>query len=86
MTDRNTDKLTASQVTVGSGNVFADLGLPNADEMFIKAQLLRQIYLLISDRQIDQDEAATILGVERSKVTDLMDGKFVDFSIGYSTF
>lgn len=81
MTDRSTAKMTGGQVTIGSGNVFADLGLPNADEMLVKAQLSRQIYLQISERKLSQDEAAATLGIDRANVSNLIDGKLADFSI-----
>jgi predicted XRE-type DNA-binding protein len=44
-----------------SGNVFADLGLPNPDELLIKAELAARISELISARQLTQTEAAEIL-------------------------
>ncbi len=81
MTDRNADKIKASQVTVGSGNVFADLGLPNAEELLVKAQLSKQIYIQISERKFSQDETATILGIDRDNVSNLLNGRLADFSI-----
>jgi predicted XRE-type DNA-binding protein len=45
------------KVHSSSGNVFADLGLPNSDELLIKAELAHQISELISERQLTQIEA-----------------------------
>ena len=72
-----TDEL---QVYSSSGNVFADLGLPNADELLIKAALAHQISELIEMRHLTQSEAAKTLGVDQPKVSALMRGKLSGFS------
>jgi predicted XRE-type DNA-binding protein len=68
------------QVHSSSGNVFADLGLPNPEELFLKAQLMAQIGTLISARQLTQSEAAGILGIDQPKVSALLRGKLSGFS------
>jgi predicted XRE-type DNA-binding protein len=68
------------QVYPSCGNVFADLGLPNPDELLLKAQLAEQIGSLISGRQLTQSEAAELLGVDQPKVSALMRGKLSGFS------
>jgi predicted XRE-type DNA-binding protein len=68
------------KVHSSSGNVFADLGLPNPDELLIKAELAHQISELISARQLTQTEAAEILGVDQPKISALMRGKLSGFS------
>ncbi len=68
------------EVYSSSGNVFADLGLPNADELLIKAQLADQISDLISERNLTQIEAAKILGLDQPKVSALMRGRLAGFS------
>lgn len=68
------------QVHSSSGNVFADLGLPNPEELLIKAKLAHQISELISDRQLTQAEAAELLGVDQPKISALMRGKLSGFS------
>ena len=50
---------------VGSGNVFADVGLPNAEEHIVKAQLVYRIDDLIKARGLKQVEAAKLLGVKQ---------------------
>ncbi len=72
-----TDEL---QVYSSSGNVFEDLGLPNSDELLIKAQLAHQISELIEMRHLTQSEAAKVLGVDQPKVSALMRGKLSGFS------
>lgn len=61
--------------TVGSGNVFADLGLPNANELLAKTDLAFQISRIIEERRLTQTEAAEILGIDQPKVSALVRGK-----------
>lgn len=61
--------------TIGSDNVFADLGLPNADELLAKTDLAFQISRIIEDRGLTQAEAADILGIDQPKVSALVRGK-----------
>jgi predicted XRE-type DNA-binding protein len=72
----------AEEISVhpSSGNVFADLGLPNADELLIKAELVHQISEIISERKLTQIEAAEILGIDQPKVSSLVRGKLSGFS------
>ena len=68
-------------VELGSGNVFADVGMRDADEMLTKAQLAAQITNIIRDRGLGQTEAAKLLGVDQPKVSALFRGRLRDFSI-----
>ena len=67
-------------IQVSSGNIFADLGMPNSDEMLMKAELVRQITELVSQRKLNQVQAAEILGIDQPKVSALMRGKLTGFS------
>ena len=69
------------KVTKGSGNVFADLGLPDAEDLQTRAHLTHQIYNLIKERGISQTEAAELLGLKQPDVSALMNGKFAAFSV-----
>jgi len=66
---------------ISSGNVFADLGLPEADELIAKAELARQIMSIATHRHLTQSEAAKILGTTQPKVSDLFAGKLAGFSM-----
>ena len=68
------------KVQSSSGNVFADLGLANSDELLIKAELVRQISNLIDAKRLTQTEAANILGIDQPKVSTLLNGKLSGFS------
>jgi predicted XRE-type DNA-binding protein len=67
-------------VEESSGNPYADLGFPDAGEMLVKAEVTREIAQIIKHRQLTQQRAAELLGMPRSKLTDLLRGKFRDIS------
>ena len=64
-----------------SGNVFKDLDLPDADELFLKATLGFEVFQIIEDRQLTQAEAAKILGVQQPEISRLKKGKFHHYSL-----
>lgn len=66
---------------LGSGNVFADLGLSNPEERLAKAELARQINKLIKKQKITQVEAAALLGIDQPKISALHKGKLAGFSL-----
>jgi predicted XRE-type DNA-binding protein len=68
-------------VVEGSGNVFADLDLPNADELQIKAELTRQLYNRITALGLSQVQAARQLRLKQPDVSKLMHGRFTGFSV-----
>jgi predicted XRE-type DNA-binding protein len=67
--------------TVSSGNVFADMKFPNAEELLAKADLAIQISRIINERELTQAEAAELLGVDQPKVSALVRGRLEGFSI-----
>jgi len=56
------------------GNVFADLGLPDADEMLAKTKLALQILDIIKQRKMTLEDAASILGADQSYISKLKRG------------
>jgi predicted XRE-type DNA-binding protein len=64
-----------------SGNVFADLNLPRADDLLAKAELAAKIIAEIQRRRITQTQAAAILGIDQPKISALKQGKLSGFSI-----
>jgi predicted XRE-type DNA-binding protein len=66
---------------VGSGNVFADLGFPNAEEHLIKAQLVYKIDMLMKERGLKQVNAAGLFGVKQPDVSKMLRGDFRQFSV-----
>lgn len=67
--------------TVSSANVFADLGLPDAQELQAKAALANQIARIVTHRHLTQIETAKILGTGQPKVSELLAGRLDGFSI-----
>jgi len=66
--------------TIGSGNVFADLGLPNADELLRKAELIRLIGASIQARGLTQSAAARRVRVAQPDLSKLLRGQSDGFS------
>jgi len=64
-----------------SGNVFADLGNPDADTQLMKAELASQIDEIIRGRRLTQADAAKLLGVSQPDVSRLLRGNFRDYSV-----
>ena len=67
--------------TPSCGNVFADLNLPQADDLLAKAELAAKIIAEIQRRRLTQSQAAAILGIDQPKVSALKQGKLSGFSI-----
>ena len=65
----------------GSGNVFADLGLPDADAHLLKAELVTRIDRIIRQRGLKQVEAAKLMGLSQPDVSRLMRGDFQEYSM-----
>lgn len=64
-------------VVYGSGNVFADLGLKNADELLVRAALLRRVTQIINERKLTQAKAAQLLGLKQPDVSALLKGRYL---------
>jgi predicted XRE-type DNA-binding protein len=81
MRKKPTDDQANFNVEEGSGNVFADLGLEDADELFARAQLGFHVYTLLTARKLKQREAASLLGIKQPEVSHLMNGHFSRFAV-----
>ena len=66
---------------VGSGNVFKDLGIPNAQRHLVKAQLVFKIDTIMKDRGLKQADAADLLGIKQPDVSKMLRGDFKQFSV-----
>lgn len=69
------------EIEESSGNVFADLGLPNPEECLVKADLAIQINRLIKKRKLKQKEAAKLLSLDQPKISALGRGRLSGFSV-----
>ncbi len=74
-------RIEQSRVEKSTGNVFADLGRPDADTHLLKAELVNRIDEIIRQRRMTQAEAARLLGLSQPDVSRLLRGYFRDFSV-----
>jgi predicted XRE-type DNA-binding protein len=63
-------------ITEGGPNVFADLGLPDAEELLVKSQLALGIARILRQRGLTQSEAAALTGLPQPKLSNLLRGRF----------
>jgi len=68
------------KVTASRGNVFADLGLIDAEEALAKAEIASRICAIIAESKLSQTRAAAILGIDQPKISSLMRGRLEGFS------
>lgn len=66
---------------IGSGNVFQDIGVPNAEEHLVKAQLVFKIDAIRKERHLKQIEVADLLGIRQPDVSKMLRGEFRQFSV-----
>ncbi len=69
------------KVEVGSGNIFADLGLPDADDMLLKSQIVVQLHSLIKAHKLSQTEAAKRIGIGQPDLSNVLRGRFRGYSV-----
>lgn len=72
-TKASIDTITIEQ---SSGNPYADLGVPDADDMLVKAGLAREIAQIIKTRRLTQQRAAELLGMTQPKLSEMLRGRF----------
>ena len=65
-----------NDIQEGTGNIYADLGVPDADEMLVKAQLAAAIGDILRAKRLTQQRAAEILGLPQPKLSNLLNGHF----------
>jgi predicted XRE-type DNA-binding protein len=65
----------------GSGNVFADLEVPRAEEALAKAELAQKIIEIVQSRRLTQVQAAELLNIDQPKISALTRGRLSGFSI-----
>src|SRR5262245_61523200 len=68
-------------ITTGSGNVFADLKLPSPDLALAKAELVRRIRDLVTERNLSQVKAGELLGLDQPKVSGLLRGRVEGYTL-----
>ena len=79
MARRNDDR--GEEIVRGTGNVFADLGYPDASGRQAKLRLAYALNQVLDERKLTQAEAATLLGLTQPKVSTLRRYKLAGFSV-----
>ena len=69
------------KVELGSDNIFADLGLPDAETHLLKAQIVSEIYRLTNRRKLTQIQAGKLMGISQPEVSRLFKGNFREYSL-----
>ncbi|MCL2716638.1 MAG: helix-turn-helix domain-containing protein [Alphaproteobacteria bacterium] len=75
MTIKDTD------VRKAETNIFADLKLPDAENHFLKAQIVAELYRLTNARKLTQRSAGVVMGISQPEVSRLFKGHFREYSI-----
>lgn len=75
--------MTARKIEVrdSKANIFAELGLPDAEGHFLKAKIVAELYRLAQARQLTQAKAGALLGVSQPEVSRLFKGHFREYSV-----
>ena len=68
------------EVTTSSDNVFADLGLPDAEKLKMKSGLMIEITKAVRRLDLTQEEAGRRMGLPQPKVSALLRGDFTNLS------
>ena len=69
------------KIEAGSGNIFADIGLPDAESHFLKAQIVSEIYRLANSRKLTQTGVGRLVGISQPEVSRMFKGNFREYSI-----
>ncbi|MGO4568558.1 helix-turn-helix domain-containing protein [Rhizobium sp. 2YAF20] len=69
------------EVHAGSPNIFAELGLPDAENHFLKAQIVAALHRLVTDQKLSQAKAGALMGITQPEVSRLFRGHFREYSV-----
>jgi predicted XRE-type DNA-binding protein len=69
------------EVYQSQDNIFADLGLPDAGNHMLKAQLVAELYRLSTERKLNQKQAGKLMGLSQPEVSRLFKGNFREYSV-----
>jgi predicted XRE-type DNA-binding protein len=76
----STKRRISTKAEIGSGNVFADLRLKDADQLMARSQIGFHVFKILEEKKLKQREIASILGIAQSDVSHLMNGHFSRFT------
>jgi predicted XRE-type DNA-binding protein len=67
--------------TEGSGNVFADIGVPDPDTALAKAKMVVELKRIVEERGLTQDKLAELLGVDQPTVSKALRGRMSSITL-----
>ena len=70
-----------TQIHASDPNIFAELGLPDADSHFLKAQIVAELYRLTQESKMTQAKAGVRMGISQPEVSRLFKGNFREYSV-----
>jgi predicted XRE-type DNA-binding protein len=70
-----------AKIERGSDNIFTDIGLPDAETHLLKAEIVAEIYRLVTERKLPQDRAGKLMGISQPEVSRLFKGHFREYSV-----
>lgn len=75
---KNKATINGVEIEEGSGNPYADIGYPDANEMLIKAKLMHEIARILKSRKLTRHNAAVLLDIPQPQLSEILLGKFRD--------
>lgn len=73
--------MTKDKVKTGSDNLFADLNRPDANTHFVKAQIVAELYRMVTARKLTQTKAGEVMGISQPEVSRMFRGHFREYSV-----
>lgn len=70
-----------ADVHESQANIFADLGRPDADTHFLKAQIVAELFRLTRERKLTQAKAGELMGIRQPEISRLFKGHFREYSV-----
>lgn len=62
-------------------NIFAEIGVPDAETHFLKAKLVGEIVRLVRERKLTQSAAGALMGISQPEVSRMFRGHFREYSV-----
>jgi predicted XRE-type DNA-binding protein len=81
MTAQSSDTEQNIEFELSSGNVFADIGFNNAEEMLLKSELVRQINKTIKGRELTSFQAKELLSLDQEGLANLSGGRLTELTL-----
>lgn len=73
--------MSKAKIEKSTGNIFVDLGRPDAETHFLKAQIVSEIYRITNERTLTQAGAGKLMGISQPEVSRMFKGNFREYSI-----